>query len=530
MNGSYKSKVAKYLEILLESKNEGTYIYRGQSCAKWDLQSGAQRRLDKANKKKKSDFILYHQHLIENAKDFGYDKNDSAINSLSDLEILAEIQHHGGATCLTDFTTNFLVALWFATKETKVDTEEEVLNEKKQIIYDADGNKVLTTHGKIFALNLDNIENLEKIYPIREIRETDNITNLLNKRVQYNDLTKTIDSRFWVWKPQKLNNRIISQDSIFMFGLPKLKGNLKYKEIYIPFGDKIELQKELQIYFNLCPETVFDDITGFSFEANNAEKPISTLIFENKTCKQKAKSCFKRGEYKTAIEYYDRAIKCKKGIEEKCNQNCNNALALLYFGRGNSFLQMDKEHKSLIAFCDFDTAIYLNLLESNIDNYTYYGSLRKKLEILYNLKNYKEALVLCEKIIEKHKNSFDNIKGFYFSLLELSVIDENKETFNRAIKFIKNEPMFSRNNGLLLLNFFTSINQRIDHIKYQRIIDSILDKIDTFDAGLFWEFEDIKTWINDKKNNDSDLLINTQMTINIQSELLEKQLNKNANN
>lgn len=44
----------------------------------------------------------------------GYGKLDLQ-TELSDLEILAEIQHLGGATCLTDFTTNFLIALWFAT-------------------------------------------------------------------------------------------------------------------------------------------------------------------------------------------------------------------------------------------------------------------------------------------------------------------------------------------------------------------------------------------------------------------------------
>lgn len=90
----------------------GKFIFRGVSDEKYHVLSSAGRRLKELNKQ--NDFIRYHVNLVSNARKMGYGKLDLQ-TELSDLEILAEIQHLGGATCLTDFTTNFLIALWFAT-------------------------------------------------------------------------------------------------------------------------------------------------------------------------------------------------------------------------------------------------------------------------------------------------------------------------------------------------------------------------------------------------------------------------------
>ena len=46
------------------------------------------------------------------AKALGHDQKNG--QQLSDLEILAELQHFGAATCLIDFSRSALVALWFA--------------------------------------------------------------------------------------------------------------------------------------------------------------------------------------------------------------------------------------------------------------------------------------------------------------------------------------------------------------------------------------------------------------------------------
>jgi flagellar motor component MotA len=84
------------------------------------LCQSAGRRLIKEGRIKQNDYIRYHVNLIANARKNGYNKLE-ADSKLSDLEVLAEIQHYGGATCLTDFSTNFLVAtlVCFAKADTK---------------------------------------------------------------------------------------------------------------------------------------------------------------------------------------------------------------------------------------------------------------------------------------------------------------------------------------------------------------------------------------------------------------------------
>lgn len=219
-----RSLVAKYLQYLIEhTDKKGNYIYRGQACADWELKSSAQRRLDdEKNRKKNStkkkynhqDFILYHKHLIENARKLGYDQIDTQTTKLNDLEMLAEIQHHGGATCLTDFTTNFLVSLWFASKGNNGNNKEiiEIKDKKGNPLTDIYGNPATNNHGKIFALNLIHAENKDKVYPVKEREKgnSDKITSLLEKKIQYNGNNKTIEPRFWIWKPARLNNKTVS--------------------------------------------------------------------------------------------------------------------------------------------------------------------------------------------------------------------------------------------------------------------------------------------------------------------------------
>ena len=71
---------------------------------------------------------------------------------LSDLPLLAELQHFRAATCLIDFTRNALVALWFAC-EKKSTTESE--------------DEVEETDGKVYAVRIDDPARLEQSPPNR---------------------------------------------------------------------------------------------------------------------------------------------------------------------------------------------------------------------------------------------------------------------------------------------------------------------------------------------------------------------------
>ena len=71
----------------------------------------------------KNDFVSALIDLTQRArKEFPIDYAD-----YSDLEILADIQHNGGATCLVDFSKNLLTALWFACSNEKDDKKDGFL-------------------------------------------------------------------------------------------------------------------------------------------------------------------------------------------------------------------------------------------------------------------------------------------------------------------------------------------------------------------------------------------------------------------
>ena len=53
--------------------------------------------------------------MIRDARLEGHDPKNR--QRLSDLELLAELQHYGAATCLIDFTYNAQVALWMACQQ-----------------------------------------------------------------------------------------------------------------------------------------------------------------------------------------------------------------------------------------------------------------------------------------------------------------------------------------------------------------------------------------------------------------------------
>lgn len=102
---SETSKGKTYLPVML---------WRGQGNIEWPIDSSGYRRVAKSIDKEVRDIDLesYEKKLLDQATHQGYRLHDGRI--LSDLELLAKLQHHGAATRLVDFSKNALVGLWFA--------------------------------------------------------------------------------------------------------------------------------------------------------------------------------------------------------------------------------------------------------------------------------------------------------------------------------------------------------------------------------------------------------------------------------
>jgi len=159
----------------------------------------------------------------------------------TDLTVLADIQHNGGATCLVDFSKNILKSLWFA-------CERE---------FDKDG--------YLYCYNImhDSIINNNLTW----IKDNDNrdIEMLLTASSRFANVCSDVTNRFYYWTPPALNNRIVSQDSIFIFGLDRFEIE-KHKILMfkIPAASKESIKKALEIFFNIHSFSIYNDISGYA--------------------------------------------------------------------------------------------------------------------------------------------------------------------------------------------------------------------------------------------------------------------------
>ena len=92
----------------------GNYLFQGVPNDIYEINASAYRRLGSENK----DFNKFRrltEELIKDTRQRGHGERNG--RELYDLEILAQLQHFGAATCLIDFTYNALTALWFACQQ-----------------------------------------------------------------------------------------------------------------------------------------------------------------------------------------------------------------------------------------------------------------------------------------------------------------------------------------------------------------------------------------------------------------------------
>ena len=126
---------AKYHVKLMDAiSGDGIYAFRGQQDCDWPLHSAATRRLIKEHGQEALDdpdfaqsYIGYHRDVfLEPARTRGF--GHELGRRLTDIELLAKLQHFGAATGLLDFTWNPLVALWFVCEDYSIDGKLYAIN------------------------------------------------------------------------------------------------------------------------------------------------------------------------------------------------------------------------------------------------------------------------------------------------------------------------------------------------------------------------------------------------------------------
>ena len=297
------SKVQNLLQGIREKSAQGEYIYRGESEQYDKISSTLYRRYAEKIDAEYFDIQIAQQEMLEQVKAY--------TDFTDETDLLTELQHFGGKTNLIDFTTDYLIALFFAC--------------------DGSPNK----DGRVILLNKNSNQGI-------------------------------------ISSPKKnQNNRVISQKSIFFQSPKGYLDEKDYAAIPIPKEMKQPLLDYLRKYHGITRHTIYNDLFGY---IKNQEKhqPAYVEFYIGLTFAQKgeyekaikhydqavslspqiAESYNNRGIAKSKLERYEEAI---ADFNKAISLNPQDAAA--YNNRGITKGKLKKYEE---AIADFTEAIRLN--------------------------------------------------------------------------------------------------------------------------------------------------------------------------
>ncbi len=363
------SSLAGFIKWTNKIKDEHI-LFRGLANAEWGGESSLYRQLKDESKNVDSGIFLKKieasiKNAHNNKKNIKYNKESGLKIKLNDLELLADLQHKKEAnTCLVDFTTLSFVALYFAClKSTNYKT------------------------GKVIAFSSDNSD--------------------------YNKVLKNTEKniRFWFTEcernknpcifspPQELNNRIISQQSVFVFGALNLSIE-KFHTCEIINKKKIleELKKNgisKKMLFHDFPISSIQNPDDKKYKNRNTSSDIKDYDKAIVSNPQDSVAYNKRGivkgklgKFQDAISDFDEAIMLNPKFHKAYN---NRGIAKRNLGKFQD------------AISDYDEAIRLN--PKGWGAYNNRGLTKRNLNKFQDaISDYDEAIRLNPKFYQAYTN------------------------------------------------------------------------------------------------------------------------------
>ena len=249
--------------------NDGQYLFRGVSKDSYKIEASAYRRLPETQKNNPAMLLRINRELIEKARLLGHDQKNG--QRLSDLELLAELQHFGAATCLIDFTRNALVALWMA-------CQQSITGE---------------ANGKVFAVRSDDSARFETITPKLVTDEDIDYFFRADEHRRY---------PLYQWQPKYQNNRIIAQQSVFIFGGAEVETEA---ECVILKNGKGDMLTSLDKVSGITEGSIYPDFDGFArlHAQNKPDVGLDPQIYL-----QRGVEVHLEGRLDEAIDHYDEVI------------------------------------------------------------------------------------------------------------------------------------------------------------------------------------------------------------------------------
>ena len=375
-------EIRSIINEIEEKSIEGDYIYRGEPQDYGNISSNLYRQhvdieVDEF------DIAVVQKEIVAEAKTYSHETDDS-------IEILTRLQHHGGKTNLIDFTTDHLIALFFA-----CDRSDSLM---------ADGRLIL--------------------------------------------LKKNEERKELILFPRNPRNRVIAQKSVFVQHPNGFLSPGDVDIITIPRHLKQNLLVYLKKYHGISTETIYNDLHGFITNQSIHESAY-TEFYRGLTYQLKGDESKdfeeKQAAYEEAIVHYTRALELKpnlpevytnrgnvyRGIDQadKAIEDYNSATKLdpndanAYNNRGNAYFDRNEIDR---AIGDYNIAIELK--PDYDDAYYDRGN-------AYLIKgNFNSALQDFSKAVELDPNDANAyiIRGDAY--LEKGDFDQALQDFNRAIE------------------------------------------------------------------------------------------------
>ena len=315
MNTQQPDELNRVLEKICEIAEKsagGDYVYRGEPACYSKVSSTLYREYEEEIEEESFEIDVVQEEILDEARRYTRETAD-------DSEILTELRHHGGKTNLIDFTTDYLIALFFA-----CDGEHEKA-------------------GRVILLE----------------KESDD---------------------YEVEKPPKTINRAESQKSIFV---QASEGFVEPdKVVTVPQDLKQSMLNYLRKHHDISTETIYNDLHGFITKRSIHESAY-TQFYKGLTCQNRgisAKTPTKKQEwYDKSIGHYTETLILKpdfhvaynnrggaykeKGELDNAIQDFTTAIELnpvyadAYYNRGTAYLQKGELNN---AIKDLTKTIELN--------------------------------------------------------------------------------------------------------------------------------------------------------------------------
>ena len=392
-----KSEIKKNLskDVKRKMKNEGKDIILPMTCeidfVKNDLIRSSlsvrlrdtSRNLAQNDAYIRSHYINALEEMIQKAQNMYPGKYTS---EMSDLDILADLQHNGGSTCLVDFSKNVLTSIWFACS-----TDREY-------------------NGYLYCYNI--MEDMIKKDALTYIRPEDEkikIAELLAQTYRETNVCSDVETRFCLWEPSKKNNRIFRQDSVFVFGIEQFDVNKHaIKVIGIESEWKLPILTALKAIFNISGSTVYNDYIGFASNTNKM-RPYRKM---GDTAYTRGYMNMIKGNYSSALDFLKLSeidLQNRQSWDDKKKMELHFSLGVCYKGLAR---QENKMHYYENALLEYRNVISFanNIIEKkHITNKKYYmhkaiRAYNARITLLYKLSRYDDAIDECKEI----KGAIDN--------------------------------------------------------------------------------------------------------------------------